>query len=194
MQHSTTCTTSVTSDIRKFLSLELTKILVHTFVTPRVDYCTSLLSSIPASQLKKVQRVLNAAAGLICRVPQYCHILLLMQDLHWLPIRHHIHFKVLLFTIKEIHGIAPLYIQDFVLLKSQGVYCLRSARGILLMAPSIRMKVTLGDRSFQVAAPKLWNLLPHEIRGITSVDVFKHHLKTYFYSSKWIMVIILNIF
>ena len=169
------------SRITKFLSLEVPKTLVHAFVIPRVDYCNSLLYDIPASQVNKVQRVLNAAARLVCRSPRYCHISPLMLDLHWLPIRQRIHFKVLLFTFKPIHGIAPLYIQDLVLLKSQAVYSLRITRVILLAAPSIRTKVTLGDRSFQVAAPKLWNSLPHEIRAITSVDVFERHRKTYLF-------------
>ena len=51
------------SRIRKFLSPVETKSLVHAFVTSRVDYCTSLLYGLPASQLNKVQRVLNAAAS-----------------------------------------------------------------------------------------------------------------------------------
>ena len=58
------------SHIRKFLSLEVTKTLVH--------YCNSLLYGISASQLKKVQRVLNAAARLVCSTPHYCHLSLLM--------------------------------------------------------------------------------------------------------------------
>ena len=44
-------------------------------------------------------------------------------------------------------------------MKSQGAYNLRSSRAVLLDAPSIRGKVILGDRAFQVAAPKLWNSL-----------------------------------
>ena len=40
------------------------------------------------------------------RAPRYCHISPLMRDLHYLPIRQRIHFKVLLFISKPIHGIA----------------------------------------------------------------------------------------
>lgn len=37
------------------------------------------------------------------------------------------------------------------------------------------MKLILGDKSFQVAAPRLWNTLPSEIRAIISLayDLFK---------------------
>ena len=51
-------------------------------------------------------------------------------------------------------------------LKSQGAYNLRSSGGILLASPTFRTKATLGDRSFQVAASKLWNALPRELREI----------------------------
>ena len=77
--------------------------------------------------------------------------------------------------------IAPLYIQDLVQVKSQGAYNLRSSRAVFLDAPSIRTKVTLGDRAFQVAAPKLWNSLPSELRLINNIDIFKRRLKTYLF-------------
>ena len=65
--------------------------------------------------------------------------------------------------------------------KSHGAYNLRSSRAVLLDAPSIRTKVTLGDRAFQVAAPKLWNSLPSELRLINNIDTLKRHLKTYLF-------------
>ena len=53
-----------------------------------------------------------------------------------------------------------------------------SSDGLLLVTPTYRSRVTLGDRSFQVAAPALWNVLPREIRSITDLGIFKCHLKT----------------
>mgnify|MGYP000683541176 CR=1 FL=1 len=66
-------------------------------------------------------------------------------------------------------------------LKSQGAYNLRSSGGIfnLLASPAFRTKATLGDRSFQVAVPKLWNDLPFETKLSSSVAMFKSHLKTH---------------
>ena len=93
------------SRIRKFLSIDTTKALVHAFVTSRVDYCNSLLYGLPASHLNKVQRVLNAAARLVCRAPRYCRITPLLYGLHWLPVRQRISFKILLFVFKAIHGL-----------------------------------------------------------------------------------------
>ena len=63
-------------------------------------------------------------------------------------------------------------------------YNLRSSGAVLLDAHSLRTKVTLGDRAFQVAAPKLWNSLLSELRLIDNIDIFKRHLKMYLCISK----------
>ena len=89
-----------------------------------------------------------------CCVPRFSDITPLMYELHWLPLKQRILFKILFFAFKAIHGIAPTYIQNSVSLKSQGTYNLGSSGGILLASSTFRTKVTLGDRSFQVAAPK----------------------------------------
>ena len=40
---------------------------------------------------------------------------------------------------------------------------------------------TLGDRSFYMAVPKLWDDLPLFIRNISSVNAFKKALKTHLF-------------
>ena len=57
--------------IRKFLSPESTKTLIHAFVTSYLDYCNSLLFGIPKYQTDRLQKVLNAAARLILRIPKF---------------------------------------------------------------------------------------------------------------------------
>ena len=145
----------------------LHKILVHAFVTSRVDYCNILLYSLLASHLNKIQRVLNTAARLVCRAPRYCRITPL-YELHWLPVRQHISFKILPFVFKAIHGLAPTSLRELVSIKRSGNYNLTSSSDILLLATqNYRSRVTLGDRSFQVAAPALWNVLPVSYTHLT---------------------------
>ena len=147
---------------------------MHAFFTSRVDNCNILLYGLPASQLNKVQRVLHTAARLVCCAPRFSHVTPLIYELHWLPLKQRIHFKILLFGFKAIHGIAPTYIhnQNLVFLKSQSTYNLRSAGGIWLASSTFRSKVTLGDRSVRVAAPKLWNALPREFRDIPNLHTW----------------------
>ena len=53
--------------IRKYLSRQLPEILVHAFITSRLDYCNGLLYGLPDCLLNKLQRVQNACARLIFR-------------------------------------------------------------------------------------------------------------------------------
>ena len=88
-----------------------------------------------------------------------------MRNLHWLPISARINFKVLL-TFKALHGLAPQYLQSLISVKTS-CYNLRGSNTLLLAMPSVKSKATLGDRTFAIAAPSLWNSLPSELRSIT---------------------------
>ena len=50
------------------------------------------------------------------------------------------------------------------------------------MLKGISKKKTLGDRAFAVAAPRLWNCLPEELRSKSDIEVFKRHLKAHFFT------------
>ena len=101
------------------------------------------------------------------------------SPLHRLPVRQRITFKILLFVFKAIHGIGPAYLRELVSIKRPRNYNLRSSLDVLLLAtPTYKSGVTLGDRSFQVAAPALWNVL---LRSITDLGIFKFHLNTHFF-------------
>ena len=49
--------------IRKYLTLDSTRCLVHTLVMGRVDYCNSLLYGLPRNNINKLQCPQNMAAG-----------------------------------------------------------------------------------------------------------------------------------
>ena len=53
------------SRTRKFLTSKTTEILVHAFVSSKLDYCNSLLYKVQKYVLKKPQSVQNAVAHLI---------------------------------------------------------------------------------------------------------------------------------
>ena len=167
--------------IRKFLTKEATETLVHALIMGRVDYCNCLLFGLPSIHLSKLQRVQNSAARLVCSISRYEHITPVLFSLHWLPVYYRIHFKILLFTFKAIHGMAPEYICSMIKIKQGGRYNLRSNTEIFLQPPFRLTKKTLGDRAFVSAAPNLWNKLPIGIRRQDDFITFKKQLKTYFF-------------
>ena len=54
---------------------------------------------------------------------------------------------------------------------------------IVTSATNYKNQENFGDRSFQVAAPGLWNTsrLPSEIRAVRSHNLFKGAVKTYLF-------------
>ena len=85
--------------IRKYLSQESARTLVHAFIIGRIDYCNSLLFGLPSVHLLKLQRLQNAAARLISNVPRYSHITPVLCSLHWLPVKFRIDFKILVMRL-----------------------------------------------------------------------------------------------
>ena len=60
-------------------------------------------------------------------------------------------------------------------------YSLRSNDSKILSVPPVKGKKTLGDRSFMLAAPKLWNDLPRDLRLVDNISSFKKQLKTHLF-------------
>ena len=166
--------------IRKYLDRASTERLVHAFVSSHLDCNNSLLYGLPHNLLSSLQRVQNSAARLITGTKRREHISPILRDLHWLTVKDRIHFKILLLTYKAVHGYAPAYIRNlisFTTLKS-----LRSASQLALK-PGPRSKTSsYGDRAFAVAAPKLWNNIPYNIRSASSIGQFKTQLKTFLFN------------
>ena len=167
---------------RRYLTKESLIVLVHAFITSRVDYCNSLLTGLPTTLLRKLQSILNASARLVSGTRKYDHITHVLKDLHWLPIKQRITFKLMLTVFKCLNGTAPMYLQKRLNLSSNPK--LRSSNKKLLIVPKSRTKL-YGDRRFSVSAPRQWNLLPKEIRLCNSIDIFKSKLKTFLFTEAY---------
>ena len=123
---------------------------MHAFVTSHLDYCNSLLYGLPQYQYDRLQRVLNAAARVVCLVHKFDHITPVLCRLHWLPVRYRVTFKILLLVYKALHTKAPAYITRPLKAKPVGQYSLRSDAQDLLVVPKTTWK-TFGDRAFAKA-------------------------------------------
>ena len=137
----------------------------------------------PDSSIRKLQRIQNACTRLIYCSPKFCHVTPLLMELHWLPVKQRIAFKLLLITYKSLNLMAPIYLFDLIFIVQAGRYNFRSSnRELLLVHPRIKSKKTLADRSFMLAAPNLWNKLPAEIRSSPTLNIFKSRLKTHLFT------------
>ena len=126
--------------------------------------------------LDKLQYVQNCAARLVTRTKRSEHITPVLRELHWLPVRQRIIYKILLLTYKALNSMAPTYLTDL-LQRYTPPRQLRSSSKNLLKVPNSNLK-SYGERTFQVAAPKLWNELPENVKISNSINEFKTSIKT----------------
>ena len=93
--------------IRSSLTTDAAKTLAQAFVGGRLDYCNSLLYGVSEDLLRRLKSVQNAAARFITGARKYDHISPVLRDLHWLPLRQRIIFKIATLMHQCLNGLAP---------------------------------------------------------------------------------------
>ena len=93
-------------------------------------------------------------------------------------------FKLAVIAYRARHGIAPQYLsgqlQYIADLPSRCRGRLRSSTSSLLDIRPSRL-VTVGDRSFAAASPRLWNSLSVDVQSAPSLTTFHQKLKTHLF-------------
>ena len=137
-----------------------TTFLVQTFISCRLDYCNSLFYGITEGLMSQLQSVQNAASRLVSGARLYDHIIMVvtssarhqtwsvhvmpvLRELHWLPVRRRLYFKMVTIVYLSLSDMTPAYLAaDCQLVSDEGSHQLRSA--------------TSTSRTFAAAGPKLW--------------------------------------
>ena len=78
--------------------------------------CNGLLYGLQDSEITKLQRLHNVEATILTSSCKNDHITPVLQELHWLPVRYRIYYKILLLTL---NGMAPAYINDLINIRKQ---------------------------------------------------------------------------
>ena len=152
--------------IQKFLTREICHQLTLSPAISHLDHGNAILIGCPDVTLGLMQKVKKAAPRMVLnKHPSYSATECLKQ-LHWLPIKLKIEYKVLTIIFKCKHGIAPKYLQDLLEAKEHHRQGLKSnIKEELLKVPTMTRQ-TFTNRSFSVKGPKLWNKLPNNKRTI----------------------------
>jgi len=88
--------------------------LVVALVHSRLGYGNAVLVGIPAYLVRRLQSVLNAAAGHIYYLRPYDHISDALVTLHWLRVPERVQYKIAMLTFKVLHDSAPRYLGPLV--------------------------------------------------------------------------------
>ena len=129
--------------------------------------------------INKLQLLQNACARFVSQRRKFDHISDVLKDLHWLPVKARINYKILTWVYKCLNGLAPTYLSDLLIVQDQS-RTRRSVTQFNLRVPRITKKNS-GDRAFCVAGPLLWNRLPLDIKQSPTLDKFRRKLKTHLF-------------
>ena len=115
-----------TKHIRRYLTQDACKVLVHGLVMLHLDYCNSLYYGLPDCDLHRLQRVQSIACKLVLKRSRYDSCTECFTQLHWLPIRSRGQHKILTMVHNCLNLRAPEYLCNLLTYKSE----IRPNRGL----------------------------------------------------------------
>jgi len=164
--------------IRSYIVLKTAKQLASVLVLSHLDYSNSVLAGLPSNRLRPLQRVQNWAAKVVLCRSKYDSSKEALQQLHWLPVKERIDFKIACLVFKCLNGMAPPPLAQLISIKEYTRTTRASTHSSNELVIPLAKKATCASRSFSVYGPTLWNSLPVSIRRIDSYNPFKKQLKT----------------
>ena len=168
-------------NIRRCLSKNIRIQLVNILILSKLDYCNSLLCFLPDSHIYPLQKMMNKTVRFIFNLKYDEHISPFLFQLHFLPIKFRIKFKLCLVAFKIMIGLAPLYLRNmFQSFKPITTINLRTGVG----RDEMMIQISLAQRKKNDIYTKIileWNNLPLELRRIQDIETFKVKLKTHFF-------------
>ena len=166
----------------KINSVALKIQLVHACILSKIDYGNSLYIDLPQKEIKKLQRLLNAAVRFIFHITERkTRITPFLKKAHILPVHLRIKFKILVMVYKCTNKMAPGYLSETVEVK-KSLESLRISKDTsLLKIPHLESQ-NYKNRRFEITAPRLWNTLPKSLRDSGTLSIFKSELKTFLFN------------
>ena len=177
--------------IRQYLTPEVAVLAANALVSSRLDYCNSLFRGLSCFNLHKLQSIQNTLACIVTNHRKYAHVMPILKQLHWLPVKYRCMFKTATLVYKFLHSGSPSYFQPFLSPSSCSYSTGRSHpdQQYLTVAPfhsSVFKSVKHFDHSFAFDTPKIWNELPRDLRSAVSVASFRRKLKTYLFAKAYL--------
>ena len=177
------CTSSCFLNLKKlgrikyYLDIDERMLVIKSFILTKMDYCNLLLSNAPQTCIQPLVRALNTGIRFIYDLKKRDHITPYYKKAHILPIQYRIMFKSCIMVYKIINGIAPTYLNDFIVMDSP-------SSNIYLRSDNDYFKAvqTTYENTLQYTMIKNWNILPYDLRSSENIDIFKKQLKTYYFN------------
>ena len=151
--------------IRNILTEDNAKTIGAALIHSKLDYANAILYDTSQENLKALQRVQNSLARIISS-PSHpgSSSAMLLSSLHSLPIKSRIKYKIACLTHTALYDHQPSSLAKL-LHPYNPSRSLRSSDQHLLTVPRTCFRIS--DRSFDVAAPIIWNSLSLYLRTLS---------------------------
>ena len=106
----------------------------------------------PEKDIARLQRVQNCPARVVTKAPLFSRFVPILKQLHWLPVKFRIHFKICTITFGTLKDNQPAYLADLFVVPKCSKY-LRSTNSNRFAVPRIKTKT--GSRAFSISGTAL---------------------------------------
>ena len=158
--------------------------LTHSVISSKLDYCNVILFGLNSRLIENLQKVQNAAARLIFKLPKRSSVRDEIRRLHWLRVEQRFVYKILLTVYKRFYCTCPSFLYSLLEISDSETKSLECTY----------YNTKHGRRAFRYTAPRLWNKLPLKMRKVESLDTFKKKLKTHLFDHTREILSVLNVY
>ena len=167
------------------LTRDLKVQLVHSMIFSHLDYCNSVFGALAESNLNKLQKIQYAAVRFIYNLKgkdRFQSLSPFLKELHFLPVRFRIKYKIALLVFKCLNNIAPEYLSEMLTIRDVNRHSLRVDNDFFILKKPTGHHLKKCEGAFSIVAPSVWNIIPYYIRCMSDLNCFKRALKTHFFN------------
>lgn len=162
----------------KILTFDTLKILYYSLIYPYLFYCCIIWGTASATSLHKLEVLQNRAVRLITRSPYRSSSSPIFKRLNILKLVDICRLQIALFMFRTRESTLPSCCLLLCPLNENNCYGIRNMHEFVM--PAFRTKCR--EKSISVSGPRLWSLLPNDLRSSISLFVLRKNVKSYFVS------------
>ncbi len=169
--------------LKHFMSCEALIKIYNSIIFPHFNYCCTVWAGAKNhSNISRLVKLQKRAGRIILNIQDITTASsIIFQTLNWMPIDDYFVYRKCILTYKVLNNMTTEYLNVFHFVNEVSTRTTRQSSRNLLFVP--RAKTEYYKRSFHISSCYFWNELPSDIRGSTSLEMFKSkYLNLYFNS------------
>ena len=154
--------------VRKFIPADVMINVYKAFILPHLEYCAPVLVGLSSGLINKLESTNQFAIRTLMNLPKSTPYGDLLKIVNIKSLEHRRYTQALVLLYKSLFNTGPNYIKELFSLRSSNY----NLRGFCkLNQPSFKSKYL--HNSYCYITSRLWNNLPDNIRGASSLRIFK---------------------